>query len=29
MLPLDEDENLWDITKDKYADLEFPKENST
>ena len=25
MLPLDEDEKLWDITKDKYANLEFPK----
>ena len=24
MLPLDEDEKLWDITKDKYAKLEFP-----
>jgi len=29
MLPLDEDEKLWDITKDKYANLEFPKENNT
>lgn len=24
MLPLDEDEKLWDITEDKYANLEFP-----
>tara|TARA_R110002050_G_scaffold30915_4_gene79037 strand:+ start:6490 stop:9090 length:2601 start_codon:yes stop_codon:yes gene_type:complete len=29
MLPLDDDEDLWDITEDKYANLEFPKENST
>jgi len=29
MLPLDEDEKLWDITEDKHANLEFPKENNT
>jgi hypothetical protein len=29
MLPLDEDEKLWNITDDKYANLEFPKENNT
>ena len=28
MLDLKDDNDLWDITEDKYADLEFPDENT-